>query len=141
MAWARDHKSRNRSYQSNWRKLNPDKHHTYVYNRNKAYKASLRAMVDSIKSNPCIDCGNSFHPFVMDLDHVRGNKISDVSLMIIRKKPRLLILTEIEKCDLVCSNCHRMRTLSRRRSSAAEPLAHNQEIGGSNPPVATNVGV
>jgi hypothetical protein len=44
----------------------------------------------------------------MDFDHVRGTKIFEIS-----KKPttnKEVILAEIEKCDIICSNCHRIRT-------------------------------
>lgn len=63
------------------------------------------------KSVPCMDCGNSYPWYVMDFDHVRGKKTSNISAMRTCNTPRLL--EEIEKCDVVCSNCHRFRTYSR----------------------------
>jgi len=29
------------------------------------------------------------------------------------------ILDEVEKCDIVCANCHRLRTLERRTAASA----------------------
>lgn len=59
-----------------------------------------------------MDCGNSFPPYVMDFDHVRGEKLGNVSSMC-NNRPLTTIMKEIEKCDLVCANCHRIRTQKR----------------------------
>ena len=84
-----------------------------------AYNAKwLRARnskLDALKAGPCMDCGGRFPPECMDFDHVRGEKL--FSLGSIRnctvKAPWREVLAEIEKCDLVCSNCHRTRTTRR----------------------------
>lgn len=74
-------------------------------------------MISMIKeSQPCTDC-NTFHRFfAMDYDHVRGKKVADLSRMLKKANTDYLsvIFEEIAKCDLVCSNCHRVRTASRR---------------------------
>lgn len=75
-------------------------------------QASNKRLVNTYKDKPCMDCGNRFPPYVMDFDHVRGKKISSVSEMC-NNRPVATILTEIEKCDLVCANCHRIRTHNR----------------------------
>jgi nucleoside 2-deoxyribosyltransferase len=67
------------------------------------------------KTKPCIDCG--FIPIVpeqMDFDHVRGTKTVEVTRLAAQGKSNERILEEIEKCDLVCANCHRLRTSKRR---------------------------
>jgi hypothetical protein len=48
----------------------------------------------------------------MQFDHVRGEKLGDVSALI-RTAPHAVVLAEIEKCDLVCANCHADRTYRR----------------------------
>lgn len=63
------------------------------------------------ESNPCKDCGVRYPHYVVDLDHVRGDKKYNVSKMTTYSKAR--ILEEIAKCDVVCSNCHRARTHAR----------------------------
>ena len=68
-------------------------------------------LVARAKSKPCVDCGQSFIPFVMDLDHVRGKKLFALSQHGIR--PASAIKKEISKCDNVCANCHRIRTWTR----------------------------
>jgi hypothetical protein len=60
---------------------------------------------------PCADCGQVFPYFVLDFDHrPNSKKIGNISAMIYSGVGRHTILTEIDKCDLVCANCHRFRT-------------------------------
>jgi hypothetical protein len=61
-----------------------------------------------------MDCSQAFHPFVMDFDHRPGvEKLFAVSAMLSRSISEEAVLAEIAKCDLVCANCHRLRTLAR----------------------------
>jgi hypothetical protein len=48
----------------------------------------------------------------MDLDHVRGQKEFKVSEAVARAYGTNLarVRAEIAKCDVVCANCHRIRT-------------------------------
>lgn len=73
----------------------------------------LAAVIAKKKAVPCADCAGSFPSYVMDFDHVRGVKTADVSSLVLRKNLERL-LEEIEKCDVVCANCHRIRTFKRR---------------------------
>jgi len=67
--------------------------------------------IDDLKNRPCADCEGTFLAFCMDWDHVRGLKIRNISRM--KTSNREGILAEIAKCDLVCANCHRLRTDAR----------------------------
>lgn len=73
-----------------------------------------------LKSNPCVDCGGKFPHFVMEWDHVpeRGKKICCVSTLFSgRKITAPTIVNELAKCDLVCANCHKVRTYKRTNES------------------------
>ena len=75
-------------------------------------KALRRAKADVIqeyKERPCMDCGISYPYYVMDFDHVRGEKRFNVSSSY-TSYSWADIIDEIAKCDVVCSNCHRIRT-------------------------------
>lgn len=61
----------------------------------------------------CMDCGGQFPAVCMDYDHVRGTKAAGVTQLAARRAAWDSILAEIEKCDLVCANCHRLRTAAR----------------------------
>ena len=76
-------------------------------------------VINKAKSVPCTDCGISYPYYVMDLDHVRGDKISDVSDLI-RIGSFQCLLDEIDKCEPVCSNCHRIRTWNRMQQENHE---------------------
>lgn len=65
------------------------------------------------EANPCNDCKKFYPHYVMDFDHVRGEKNKNVSSLA-KRGSRKQIWEEIEKCDLVCANCHRQRTHERR---------------------------
>lgn len=79
---------------------------------------SLKVWMNEIKSNPCSDCGNCFDVCCMDFDHRDGTvKAYNVGSMFAHHYSRELIETEIAKCDLVCANCHRIRTRNRRTGS------------------------
>ena len=70
---------------------------------------AIRAEVRKLKSTtPCADCEETYPHYVMDFDHVRGKKAHNVSSMM--RKPTKTIWDEIAKCELVCANCHRVRT-------------------------------
>lgn len=76
--------------------------------------------IDELKSKPCVDCGSVFSPWVMEFDHVpsRGKKRANVSCIYASSKITAeRVKEEIEKCDLVCANCHRTRTHFRKQQS------------------------
>lgn len=73
-------------------------------------KTNLRPWANELKKAPCTDCKQSFPPCVMDWDHVRGTKRHSIALMVANRWKKATILAEIAKCDLVCANCHRLRT-------------------------------
>lgn len=60
-------------------------------------------------SNPCSMCGET-DPVVLDYDHLRDKTI-DVSKI----QSLALFYSEIEKCRVLCSICHRIHTESDRR--------------------------
>lgn len=80
----------------------------------KIRKSEINKQLISLKeSTPCKDCGKFFPFYVMDFDH-RENKsflLSSASRLGLSDNK---IKMEILKCDLVCSNCHRIRTHTRK---------------------------
>lgn len=64
----------------------------------------------------CMDCRQDFFEFpnVLDFDH-RYNEIKLFNLGHVSSQSWEVIIQEIEKCDVVCSNCHRIRTAKRSR--------------------------
>ena len=61
-------------------------------------------------SHPCVDCGENDIQ-VLEFDHKdKSNKSYDVAVMIRRGIPFKKVVSEIEKCDVRCANCHRRKT-------------------------------
>lgn len=80
--------------------------------RNRVAKRAKAEFIRQAKSVPCMDCGGEFHYCVMDFDHREGvDKVCDIGRM--SSFTWKQIKAEIAKCDVVCSNCHRMRTFER----------------------------
>lgn len=82
--------------------------------RNRATKARIRSFLQEAKDKPCTDCRERYPYYVMDFDHREGTeKRFDPSHL-----PNLNSWTkmrdELAKCDLVCANCHRVRTHARK---------------------------
>jgi hypothetical protein len=76
-------------------------------------------VLDQLKSEPCTDCGGCFPPVCMHFDHRDyREKVRVVSAWCAAGDiPKML--QEIERCDLVCANCHAIRGEARR---LVEPL-------------------
>ena len=66
-------------------------------------------VVDYLKDNPCA-CGER-RIAALQFDHRdRDEKYMDVTSMVNRGYSIQKIVAEIEKCDVLCANCHSMRT-------------------------------
>jgi hypothetical protein len=79
--------------------------------------ADRKEFVNSLKDRPCTDCGGRFHSCAMDFDHLDGHtKVASISEFVSGAKSKKAILAEVAKCELVCSNCHRVRTFNRANS-------------------------
>lgn len=67
----------------------------------------------TLKSVPCTDCGIQFPHYVMEFDHCRGDKSCNLST---GRMSLTQISNELDKCDVVCANCHKTRTWNRLQS-------------------------
>lgn len=84
-----------------------------IRERSKQTRSKWRATIGALKDKPCLDCGVKYPWYVMQFDHREDEiKIAPVStLLTLKGLPAAL--EEIKKCDLVCSNCHAIRTWNR----------------------------
>ena len=82
----------------------------------KHYRKKRQELFD-IKDVPCFDCGIKYHPACMDFDHREGEiKSFNIGRLSAWNKKTLMI--EVAKCDIVCANCHRLRTFNRIKRMA-----------------------
>lgn len=86
---------------------------------NKEKRSKARNYIQELKKQPCIDCGKAYPDFpgVMEFDHVRGSKSDELNALITQRAGLNRIKREVEKCDLVCCLCHRIRTELRRMAA------------------------
>jgi len=79
---------------------------------NKKYERKFedfKAVINKLKDVPCQDCGQKFPPEAMDFDHRAGEtKLFNVGCGYSYTIAN--VIAEIDKCDIVCANCHRIRT-------------------------------
>ena len=79
-----------------------------LHRQKQAYKQKL---VEIKEASGCTDCGEN-NPIVLDFDHIKDKKYN-VSRMIHDGFSWRAIKKEIDKCEVVCANCHRIRTYNR----------------------------
>ena len=98
-------------YQKAYHKKHPESMRASAKRRT----AQIRRLIKESKDLPCSDCGIRYPSYVMDFDHVRGVKIMGIANTPSQRYSIDKILQEIAKCDVVCANCHRIRTHERQQ--------------------------
>jgi hypothetical protein len=83
-----------------------------------AKKRNRKFIVEYLKSHPCVDCGASDFR-ILEFDHLK-NKKRAVSELVLRACSIDTIKQEIDKCQVCCANCHRIRTYNRRQKKQYE---------------------
>ncbi len=101
--WWHDNRAQAMRTQQVWRVTNPG----YLGPARQARVDKVSALKEA---SPCVDCGHFFPACCMDFDHAIGDKLAEVGVLAARSATWELIQAEIDKCDLVCANCHRIRT-------------------------------
>jgi len=118
-----------REYMRAWYRNHREEHIARTTNVNRRARATISKLIAELKSRPCTDCGGRFPPFAMDFDHVRGIKRGIISRMSGGRAARAKMLEEIAKCEVVCANCHRVRTRLRLRGLELKPSAVMRFLG------------
>lgn len=106
------------AYQRDWYRRNANRHRANAARLRADLRKRNQAAVRQAKDVPCADCGVRYPAYVMDFDHVRGKKRDNIGLMK-AYAGNATLLAEIAKCDVVCANCHRVRSHRRRQKDGA----------------------
>jgi predicted HNH restriction endonuclease len=64
--------------------------------------------VRQAKDKPCADCGVKYPTYVMDFHH-RDPATKEFVIALSASRSREDVIAEIDKCDVLCANCHRIR--------------------------------
>ena len=97
-----------------WRKTDKDYHKKYrepsiILLKSKRREREEFAIREKMK--PCTDCGIMFPPWIMQFDHRdKEKKEGNIGELVRHTYDLELIKREIDKCDIVCANCHAERT-------------------------------
>ena len=82
-----------------------------INKRNREKRLLIKTQCVNYLGGKCLRCNNSFHPNVYDFHHRNPND-KENNLASLLKKERFKMTDnlkiELDKCELVCSNCHRM---------------------------------
>lgn len=129
-------------YQREWAKNNPDKtkkaRADYKNNHPEQYRLSRkkyndtkyrdrREKIDKIKlDRGCVDCGYREFACALDFDHVRGEKLGTLAHIAVRNTWED-VLIEIAKCEVRCSNCHRVKSWQAGKSKIAYGMDEDEK--------------
>lgn len=102
-------KTKQRESQREWRRLHQD----YYNQKRREARRRNRIIANGFKNQPCADCNQWYPPCVMDFDHVRGVKEAEIADLVQKATTVDKLILEIMKCEVVCANCHRIRTCKR----------------------------
>jgi hypothetical protein len=106
-------------YQRDYYAENSDRIKSQVTARRKANRKIIRKYLAEVKSVACKDCGQEYPSQCMDFDHLFDKRFN-VSEAASGNYSLDTIKAEIAKCEVVCSNCHRLRT-HRRMNKKKHP--------------------
>lgn len=100
-------------FKTYWNKRYYENHEHYRNSHNgsreKLREQNARKVYEYLTNHSCLVCGEA-DPVVLEFDHRnRNDKIESVSVMI-RNSSWKRIKSEIQKCDVLCANCHRRKT-------------------------------
>ena len=79
-------------------------------------KLIARAFIlEYLKKNPCNHCGQK-NIIVLEFDHCRGKKDFNISVALHLGFPLDSIRKELEKCQVLCANCHAIKSQTEQKS-------------------------
>jgi hypothetical protein len=88
--------------------------------RNRRYRRDISKLIRDIKEQaPCVDCGKNYPYYVMDFDHLEASTKENLVSFLAATGRIGALKREIEKCEVVCANCHRLRTHKRLRARSS----------------------
>lgn len=101
--WKADNREKMQKYRRDWYQRNKQRGMIAVAKRKDEMRTWLR---DYKRSCSCVVCGET-HPACLTFHHRNpSEKLIEVSITIQYGFAKERVLAEIEKCDVMCANCH-----------------------------------
>jgi 5-methylcytosine-specific restriction endonuclease McrA len=96
-----------------WYYANKEHHVRNVMSHKLVSRQKLKDYVnDYLSTHPCVVCGET-DPVVLEFDHIR-DKDTTIAYLISLDAPLSRLQAEIEKCQVLCVNCHKRKTAQER---------------------------
>ena len=78
----------------------------YMTSQRQARRKRLLSLIKSAIG--CVNCGYDEYPEALQFDHVSGEKTGSLGSMATHSMK--VIMDEVEKCQILCANCHMVKT-------------------------------
>lgn len=113
VAYRKKRKDENRQTEADLRTY--EKNQQYIKRYNSGIRhAKLEFLTEFKLKNGCADCGYRKSAEALDFDHLPGTT-KRFCVSQVNGRSWKQIMSEIAKCEVVCANCHRIRTAQRRK--------------------------
>lgn len=121
MAWKNKSKEEIREYHREYaRQRHPDKKKTKYEKQKIRRNKAVAEFQDYKKTLKCANCDEK-HPACLEFHHANGDKLFDVSSAASSRAWSINKLkTEIAKCVVLCSNCHKKHHYNERLQAVAQ---------------------
>ena len=102
--------SYNREYQKEWYKRNKEEHIKKVRAWDEKRLNEMKTIALDRKKSGCVACGYNIHPVALDFHHIKDKKF-EIGTAYSRLPMNIeRFIEELDKCIVLCSNCHRIET-------------------------------
>lgn len=116
-----------KDFHKKWYLKNKERLILKAKSNNKKYWIRNREFLKNYKlEKGCTDCGYNENDVALDFDHIRDKKFN-LSILSRRYVSIGSLKKEIEKCEVVCSNCHRVRTQKRHMAKIVDATDSKSE--------------
>ena len=102
--WRKANVEKVRKYRRDWYDRNTEGSKNKVYLRRQELSKWFKQLKETLVCNRCLEN----HPACLEFHHIdKKDKESTISLAVANGWSKEHILEEIEKCEVLCANCHR----------------------------------
>ena len=99
-----------RDYDRQHYRKNPERASYIKKNREDAAEKTKAWYASYLQTKSCADCGQDDWR-VLEADHVSGHKRDNIARLLTSSLKA--VQEELKHCEIVCANCHRIRTITR----------------------------
>lgn len=116
-----------KDFHKKWYLKNKERLILKAKDNNKKYCIRNKEFLNKFKlEKGCLDCGYKDNAIALDFDHLDDKKFN-LSILAKRYVSINSLKEEINKCEVVCSNCHRVRTEKRRMAKLVDATVSKTE--------------